>query len=119
MIIFSGGKAHADDVLATGWDEAEAFMFAKRAMALGVPKDTILIEDQAQHSGDNVVLTRALLEKKNRAIESAIVLQKPYAERRAFATFRKQWPELSIFVTSPKIAFEDYCTEELPFETVL
>ena len=29
-------------------------------------------------------------------------------ERRAYATFRKQWPELEITVTSPKISYDLY-----------
>jgi hypothetical protein len=29
-------------------------------------------------------------------------------ERRAYATFRKVWPEKTAIVTSPRVSFEDY-----------
>lgn len=39
-----------------------------------------------------------------------IVVQKPYMERRAYATFKKIWPEMEVIVTSPPISFRDYTT---------
>ena len=29
-------------------------------------------------------------------------------ERRAYATFRKRWPEKDLIVTSPRVSFDDY-----------
>ena len=43
---------------------------------------------------------------------SFILVQKPYMERRTFATFRKQWPEAECLVTSPQISFEEYGRDE-------
>ena len=40
-------------------------------------------------------------------------------ERRSFATFQKQWPGKKLIVTSPKISFKDYPTDELPMEKVM
>ena len=37
-----------------------------------------------------------------------ILVQKPYMERRSFATFRKLWPEKDVLVTSPQVAFDEY-----------
>lgn len=31
-------------------------------------------------------------------------------ERRAYATFRKVWPEKSVLVTSPQVSMDDYLT---------
>ena len=47
-----------------------------------------------------------------------ILVQKPYMERRCFATFMKQWPEQNekvpkIFVSSPKFSFSEYLDENL------
>jgi uncharacterized SAM-binding protein YcdF (DUF218 family) len=41
-------------------------------------------------------------------VKRAVVVQKPYMERRSWATFRKVWPELEIRVTSPVLDFLDY-----------
>jgi len=35
-------------------------------------------------------------------------VQKPYMERRSYATFRKLWPEKELIVTSPQVSFRDY-----------
>ena len=50
---------------------------------------------------------------------SFIVVQKPYMERRSYATFKQHWPEKHILVTSPQINFEDYPTNEIPIEKVI
>ena len=42
------------------------------------------------------------------SIDSVIVVDKPFKERRLFATLKKQWPELNFSVTSPKYSFEEY-----------
>jgi hypothetical protein len=37
-----------------------------------------------------------------------MVVQKPYMERRSYATFRKLWPEKELIVTSPRISLDEY-----------
>lgn len=44
----------------------------------------------------------------NLKLNSFILVQKPYMDRRTFATFRKQWPEAECIVTSPQLSYEDY-----------
>jgi len=46
-------------------------------------------------------------------------VQKPYMERRSFATFKKHWPEKNLIVTSPQIPFEQYTTDEISPEKVI
>jgi hypothetical protein len=50
-----------------------------------------------------------------------MLVQKPYMERRTYATFKAQWPDpsMEIIVTSPPIAYEDYFNETLPKEFIL
>jgi uncharacterized SAM-binding protein YcdF (DUF218 family) len=47
------------------------------------------------------------------------VVQKPYMERRSYATFKKHWPDKRLLVTSPQLSFEDYPTEEIPLKKVI
>ena len=101
------------------WNEAEADKFAKIAIKMGVPKEAILIENKSTNTGENILFTQKLLQEKNLDPESFIVVQKPYMERRSFATFKKHWPKKKLIVTSPQISFEEYPNEEIPLERVI
>jgi uncharacterized SAM-binding protein YcdF (DUF218 family) len=115
-IVFSGNLGTLTKEL---WDRPEAEVFAEVARGRGVPADRILTEIEARNTGENVVLTRRLLEKRDLAPRKAIAVQKPYMERRTWATFQKRWPELDVRVTSPLIAFDDYPTAEISREDVI
>jgi uncharacterized SAM-binding protein YcdF (DUF218 family) len=116
LLVFSGGLGN----LTRGkWDEPEARKFARVAVSLGVPEESILIEDRSTNTGENVHFTRRLLLERGLAPKHFILVQKPYMERRTYATFRKVWPEKTAVVTSPSIAYEDYATEEIPLERVI
>jgi len=88
-------------------------------MARGVPSEAILIENKSTNTGENILFTRQLLQEKNVESESFILVQKPYMERRSLATFKKQWPEKKLLVTSPQLSFEEYCNDEIPVERVI
>jgi uncharacterized SAM-binding protein YcdF (DUF218 family) len=83
------------------------------AIARGVPRERILIEGRSTNTGENVVYARRLLAERGLEPATAIAVQKPYMERRTWATFRRQWPELDLVVTSPRIGFDDYPTPEI------
>ena len=105
LLIFSGGLGSITRQL---WQESEADQFARIAVSLGVPPDKILIENQSTNTGENVVFTRRLLAAKGIDIQTFILVQKPYMERRTYATFCKQWPGKDLLVTSPKVALDEY-----------
>jgi uncharacterized SAM-binding protein YcdF (DUF218 family) len=105
LLIFSGGLGA---ITRTLWREPEADQFAAIAIAMGVPRERILIENQSTNTGENVILTRRLLAAKGLDPASFILVQKPYMERRTFATFRKVWPEKNIVVTSPRVSLDEY-----------
>ena len=86
IIIFAGGLGRlTEDV----WTETEADQFAKIAIEMGVPKEAILIENRSTNTGENILFTQQLLQKHNLHPQSFIVVQKPYMERRSYATFKK------------------------------
>lgn len=116
IVIFSGGLGRLTEDI---WTESEADLFAKIAIEKGVPREAILIENKSTNTGENILFTQQLLEKNNLHPESFIVVQKPYMERRSFATFKKHWPEKKLIVTSPQIPFENYATDEIPAEQVI
>lgn len=116
VVIFSGGLGRLTEGV---WTETEADLFSKIAIEKGVPKEAILIENKSTNTGENILFTQQLLAEKNLYPGSFIVVQKPYMERRSFATFKKHWPEKKLIVTSPQISFEDYATDEIPAEQVV
>jgi uncharacterized SAM-binding protein YcdF (DUF218 family) len=84
----------------------------------GVPAAAILVENCSTNTGENVKLTRQLLAAEGLTVRSVIAVQKPYMERRTYATLRQQWPEVRVQVTSPRLSFEAYCAV-LPREDVI
>jgi uncharacterized SAM-binding protein YcdF (DUF218 family) len=105
LVIFSGGKG---SITSTLWNEPEAERFARIAISLDVPRERILIEAHSTNTGENIEFTKRLLAKRGLDLNKFIVVQKPYMERRAFATFRKRWPEKDLIVTSPQVSFREY-----------
>ena len=104
-LIFSGG---AGAITRHVWNEPEADKFAAIAISLGVPSDRILIERQSTNTGENVLFTKQLLADQGIEAQRFILVQKPYMERRSYATFKRHWPEPDLIVTSPRVAFDDY-----------
>ena len=105
LVIFSGGLGAITRKL---WTEPEAERFARLAIAAGVPKDKVIIENRSSNTGENILYTKQLVADMDLELQKFIVVQKPYMERRSFATFRKWWPEKQVIVTSPQIGFDDY-----------
>jgi uncharacterized SAM-binding protein YcdF (DUF218 family) len=116
LMICSGGLGNFTQGM---WDEPEADQFARIAVDKGVPRDAILIENKSTNTGENILFTQQLLKEKNLDPQSFILVQKPYMERRSYATFKKHWPDKNLIVTSPQISFEDYPNEEIPNERVI
>ena len=109
-VIFSGGIAHRNDALRPAWAAPEAEHFAEVAVKHGVPRDKIVIENRASNTGENIDFTYQLLQERSLHPKSLLLVQKPYMERRAYATFKKQWPSpgTDLIVTSPQIPYDEY-----------
>ena len=116
LVIMSGGLGNFTKEI---WTEKEADKFAKVAIQKGVPSEAILIENKSTNTGENILFTQKILKEKGLDPQSFIVVQKPYMERRSYATFKKHWPDKKLLVTSPQISFEEYPTEEITMEKVI
>ena len=116
LVIMSGGLGNFTQEM---WTEKEADKFAAIAVQKGVPADAILVENQSTNTGENIMFTQQLLKARGLDMQRFIVVQKPYMERRSFATFKKHWPDKELMVTSPQIPFEKYANEEIPMEKVI
>ena len=105
LLVFSGGRGAVTRHL---FSEPEAEVFARTAAALGVPEDRILTETRSTNTGENVLFTRQLLAERGLDPQTLIAVQKPYMERRTYATFGKVWPEVEVVVTSPRVSLDEY-----------
>lgn len=115
-ILFSGNVG----ILTRGkFAKTEAETFADVAMAKGVPRGAILLETRSTNTGENIQFSRALLAGHGIDPQTFIVVQKPYMERRAYATFMKQWPGKDILMASPSLSWTEYPTEMLTKEIII
>lgn len=128
---------HAADLYLQGWAErlmfsgnvgaltrgkfakSEAETFTDIAAGKGVPREAILTESDSTNTGENIVFSRRVLARHGLDPNSFIVVQKPYMERRAYATFMKHWPGKRILVSSPPSDWATYPTAELPKDLVI
>lgn len=116
LVVMSGGLGNFTQDM---WTETEADRFAAIAIQKGVPAEAILIENRSTNTGENILFTQQLLKQKGLDPKNFIVVQKPYMERRSYATFKKHWPNKNLLVTSPQIAFDQYATDDIPPERVI
>ncbi len=106
-VICAGGNGKASEL-----SRPEAEVFGDIVIKKGIPKDRVILEPNSTNTGENVQFVKKLLEEKRLNFKSFILVQKPYMERRTYATFRKQWPEVECRVTSPQISYEEYSKDE-------
>jgi uncharacterized SAM-binding protein YcdF (DUF218 family) len=104
LIIFSGGSGRTTGA----WKKSEAEIFTDRAVEMGVPRECIILESKSSNTGENIIFTKKLLEEKGLNPRTFILVQKPYMERRAYATFKKHFTDIEPIVTSPQISFDEY-----------
>ncbi len=105
VIVFTGGST---PTTRDRFPRGEAVHFRERALALGVPDAAILIDPNATNTGANIVNSRALLAAAGYRPESLLLISKPYAERRSYATVRRLWPEVEVVCTSMPLEFDEY-----------
>ena len=116
ILVMSGGLGR---LTKNSWMEAEADCFARIARNMGVPAEAMLVENRSTNTGENIQFTRALLQQHQLDPNDFILVQKPYMERRSFATFKKRWPEKDVRVTSPQISFDDYPAGDITLEKMI
>jgi uncharacterized SAM-binding protein YcdF (DUF218 family) len=105
LLIYAGGLGSITRRL---WREPEADQFAAIAVRMGVPPDKILTENRSTNTGENILFTRRLLAERGLDPRRFLIVQKPYMERRSYATFKRLWPDKEVLVTSPRVSLDEY-----------
>jgi len=120
MVVSGDGTKHASKLLKnTHGGKTEAEVLSALAIEQGVPRDKIILEEEANNTGQNFEFTRPILNERGINVKTAIVVQKPFMERRAYATGKVQWPETELIVTSPSGTFWEYTNDTLPEEETI
>lgn len=105
-VIVSGGQERRSTTR-----ETEAAIYARILQDRGVPVDRLIIESRATNTGENIAFVKKIVEEQGYPFRSFVLVQKPYMERRVYATFRKVWPEAQCVVTSPDVSCESYARD--------
>ncbi len=101
------------------WPSTEARLFADELIGCGVPREAVLLEEEAKNTADNIRLSLELLRNRSLPHEQLVFVQKPFMERRTRATADVICPNLRYTVTSPQIAYDQYPNAELPRHHIL
>jgi uncharacterized SAM-binding protein YcdF (DUF218 family) len=119
--ILVSGKNAAADIQATDWGMTEAEKFREIMIENTVPSERIILEKEAMNSGENIRNSYAILKRLDKIPHKIILVQKPTMERRAWATFKKYWPEKNyeLTVTSPPFSYEEYVGPIVDKETII
>lgn len=118
LLICSGGFGR---LTGSAFTQPEADVFAAVARRAGVPAASILVENKSTNTKENLLFTSELLTERGQAPKSFLVVTTPILERRAYATFKKQWPDghAVALITSPDITLQAYPTPEQPRDAML
>ncbi|GAB2977817.1 YdcF family protein [Amycolatopsis acidiphila] len=105
LIVFTGANA---PTTIERFPRGEAVHYREEALRLGVPDEAILIETEAGNTGDNITLTRRLLEERDIKVRSVTLISRPYQQRRAYATCKKLWPQVDVVCASRPQPLDEY-----------
>lgn len=105
LIVFTGANA---PTTIERFPRGEAVHYREEALRLGVPGEAILVETEARNTGDNITLTRQLLDEHDIKPRSVTLISRPYQQRRAYATCRKLWPEVDVICASRPQPLHEY-----------
>jgi len=105
LIIVSGyANSHTDNVT------SEAELMAKTATELGVPKNAIILDQNASNTGENIINSAKILNERKTPPQNVILVHKPFMTRRFLATALAQWPnpQPKFYITSAKTTLRNY-----------
>lgn len=110
VVVVSGGFGRLSGATQS---ESEAEIFRDVLLAAGVPEKAIIVEDKSTNTGENLTLSIQKLENLGQHITQAVVVTKPYAEKRTFATAQRLFPAINWLHTSPQLDYHNYPAGEI------
>jgi uncharacterized SAM-binding protein YcdF (DUF218 family) len=121
LIAISGdGTKHETALLKdTHGGRTEASVLTEICLKAGVPASALITEDKANNTGQNFEFMTPILTAHGITPKTAIVVQKPYMERRAYATGKIWWPDVELILTSPAGTFTEYTKDAFDPDTII
>lgn len=114
-LLISGGVPFDKDTS----DMTEAEYFRGIAIDKGVPAASIIVENEATNTGENFQFAGRLLQQQDLDFNKFILVQKPYMERRTYATGMVQWRGKQLILASEKVSFREYLQKGIPRDRIL
>lgn len=108
-ILVSGHMSTRSEKL---FQKTEAEFLKEKIINFGVPANSIIMEEKAANTLENIILGMKELSRQKIKINSAILTAKPFHLRRCRATFKKQFPNVKILCSSPEMDFNEYFSHE-------
>ncbi|MER7077426.1 DUF218 domain-containing protein [Saccharopolyspora kobensis] len=105
LAVFTGANVATT---AERFPRGEAVHYRERALERGMPDSAILVEPRATNTAENIEFTRALLADSGVRVGSALLVSRPYQQRRAIATARKIWPEVEFICSAQRLPLDEY-----------
>lgn len=100
LLILSGNAGNWTRHL---WNVPEAHVFRERALANGIPREAIMLEEAATNFGENIAFVRRLAPQ----LQRVTFVTKPNSILRVQLTLPVQWPDLTALVDAPSLRFPD------------
>ncbi len=121
VIAISGdGTNHANPTKRDGNSgRPEAEVLKEICIEAGVPESAILIEDKANNTGQNFEFITPILQEAGIKLQTIIAIQKPYMERRTYATGKVWWPDTELILNSQSRTFDEYVRKEHDQDTII
>jgi uncharacterized SAM-binding protein YcdF (DUF218 family) len=104
-LVFTGANA---PTTIEEFPRGEAIHYREYAIEKGVPAEAIIVETQAKNTAENIEYSRVTLDERGIRPRSMILMSRPYQQRRAYATCKKIWPEVSVTCTSLPLSLDEY-----------
>lgn len=118
-IMISGGVTHPAKYYGNIEDMIEAEALKNIVVKNGVSEENIIIEPKATNTSENFWFVADLIKDKNLGFNNFILVQKPYTERRTFATGLKRWPTKKLLISSINMSLTEYIESGLPLEKII
>jgi uncharacterized SAM-binding protein YcdF (DUF218 family) len=104
-IVFTGANA---PTTIGRFPRGEAVHFREMALERGVPGDVILVEPRATNTEQNITHSLDLLAANGIEVASAMLITRPYQQRRVYATCKRLRPDLDVVCASRPMSLLDY-----------
>ncbi len=109
IVIVTGGFNHFPELLPKEC-KTESEYLASVLVAEGVPQEAVIVETRPQNLLENVLYGMQNLRERGLQINSLILFSWPPLIKRAEATFRKNFPEVTLYTYGFKTEFREDMT---------